>query len=188
MAGRVSPVPNHTFHTYRFLYTEGFLRGASQYLPTFHGLRPYAQGSTSLCSLFRDLFFTIRQNSLNVAVCMIARTSFEVTLPTRLAPCITATHRVWLHGSLAITVTGLTPASVVQLRWTHDIKLARSILFLSTGLLMKFQQLHCLHLHFLRLWSTTLCFLWTVPPAFILLYVLHFLFQWIVPLSLFSMG
>ncbi|MDD4372240.1 MAG: hypothetical protein PHD56_14445, partial [Anaerostipes sp.] len=43
-------------------------------------------------------------------------------LPTRLAPCITATHRVWLHGSLVITATGLTPASVVQLCWTHNIK------------------------------------------------------------------
>ena len=54
--GRVSPVPNHTFHTYRFLYTEGFLRAAFQFLHTFHGFHPYAQGSASLCSLFRDLF------------------------------------------------------------------------------------------------------------------------------------
>lgn len=72
--------------------------------------------------LFSETFLTIRQNSLNVAVCMIARTSYEVTLPTRLAPCITTTHRVWLHGSLAITATGLAPASVVQLRWTHHTK------------------------------------------------------------------
>ena len=72
--------------------------------------------------LFSETFLTIRQNSLNVAGCMIARTSYEVTLPTRLAPCITATHRVWLHGSLVITATGLTPASVVQLCWTHNIK------------------------------------------------------------------
>ena len=53
--GRVSPVPNYTFHTYRFLYTEGFLRAAFQFLRTFHGFHPYAQGSASLCSLFRDL-------------------------------------------------------------------------------------------------------------------------------------
>ena len=53
--GRGSPVPNHTFHTYRFLYTEGFLRAAFQFLRTFHGFHPYAQGSASLCSLFRDL-------------------------------------------------------------------------------------------------------------------------------------
>ena len=119
--GRVSPVPNHTFHTYRFLYTEGFLRAAFQFLHTFHGFRLYTQGSTSLCPLSR-LFFTIRQNSLYVTVCMIARPFFKVTLPTRLVPCITATHRVSLHGSLAITVTGLTPASVVQLCWTHRIK------------------------------------------------------------------
>ena len=75
--GRVSPVPNHTFHTYRFLYTEGFLRAAFQLLHTFHGFHPYAQGSASLCSLFRDLFLTIRQNSLNVTVCMIACTFYQ---------------------------------------------------------------------------------------------------------------
>ena len=72
--GRVSPVPNHTFHTYRFPYTEGFLRAAFQYLHTFLGFHPCAQGSTSLCSLSRP-FLTIRQNSLNVTVCMIARPS-----------------------------------------------------------------------------------------------------------------
>ena len=54
--GRVSPVPNHTFHIYRFLYTEGFLRAAFQFLHTFHGFHPYTQGSAFLCSLFRDLF------------------------------------------------------------------------------------------------------------------------------------
>lgn len=26
--GRISPVPNHSFHTYRFPYTEGFFRAA----------------------------------------------------------------------------------------------------------------------------------------------------------------
>ncbi|MFW5670143.1 MAG: hypothetical protein ACOCM4_13060 [Acetivibrio ethanolgignens] len=33
-------------------------------------------------------------------------------------------HGLWVdcNGSLAITVTGLTPASVIQLRWTHDVK------------------------------------------------------------------
>ena len=75
--GRVSPVPNHTFHIYRFLYTEGFFCAAFQFLRTFHGFRPYAQGSTPLCSLFRDLFLTIRQNSLNVTVCMIACTFYQ---------------------------------------------------------------------------------------------------------------
>ena len=74
--GRVSPVPNHTFHAYRFLYTEGFFRVAFQYLHTFHGFRPVAQGSTSLCSLSRP-FLTIRQNSLNVTVCIIARPSYQ---------------------------------------------------------------------------------------------------------------
>ena len=74
--GRGSPVPNHTFHTYRFLYTERFFRVAFQFLHTFHGFRPYAQGSTSLCSLSRP-FLTIRQNSLYVTVCMIARSSYQ---------------------------------------------------------------------------------------------------------------
>ena len=41
-----------------------------------------------------ETFLTIRQNSLYVTVCMIARTFFKVTLSTRLAPCITTTHRV----------------------------------------------------------------------------------------------
>ena len=75
--GRVSPVPNHTFHTYRFLYTEGFLRAAFQFLHTFHGFHPCTQGSASLCSLFRVLFLTIRQNSLYVTVCIIARPSYR---------------------------------------------------------------------------------------------------------------
>ena len=91
--GRVSPVPNYTFHTYRFLYTEGFFRAVFQFLHTFHGFRSIAQSSTPLSSLLRP-FLTIRQNSLYVTVCMIARTFFKVTLSTRLAPCITTTHRV----------------------------------------------------------------------------------------------
>ena len=91
--GRVSPVPNYTFHTYRFLYTEGFFRAVFQFLHTFHGFRLFYQGSTSLFFSF-ETFLTIRQNSLYVTVCMIARTFFKVTLSTRLAPCITTTHRV----------------------------------------------------------------------------------------------
>ena len=74
--GRVSPVPNHTFHTYRFPYTEGFFRAAFQCLHTFHGFRLYTPGSTSLCSLSRP-FLTIRQNSLYVTVCMIVRTFYQ---------------------------------------------------------------------------------------------------------------
>ena len=41
-----------------------------------------------------ETFLTIRQNSLYVMVCTIARTFFKVTLSTRLAPCITTTPRV----------------------------------------------------------------------------------------------
>ena len=72
--GRVSPVPNYTFHTYRFLYTEGFFRAVFQFLHTFHGFHLFYQGSTSLFFSF-ETFLTIRQNSLNVTVCMIARSS-----------------------------------------------------------------------------------------------------------------
>jgi len=53
---------------------------------------------------------------------MIASPVVTGTLPSRLAPCITATHRDWLPSSLAITGTGLSPASVVQLCWTHRYK------------------------------------------------------------------
>ena len=51
-----------------------------QYLHTFLGFRPYTQGSTSLCSqefYLLKTFLTIRQNSLNVTVCMIARSSYR---------------------------------------------------------------------------------------------------------------
>ena len=78
--GRVSPVPNHTFHTYRFPYTEGYFRAAFQFLHTFHGLRSTYQNSTSLFFLKFDLLktiLTIRQNSLYVTVCMIARTFYQ---------------------------------------------------------------------------------------------------------------
>ena len=44
---RVSPVPGHTFHTYRSPYTGGFSLVLFQFLPNFHGLRPIEQGSTS---------------------------------------------------------------------------------------------------------------------------------------------
>lgn len=44
--------------------------------------------------LLREVYFTIRQNSLYVTVCTIVSTPFGVTLPTRLAPCISTTHRV----------------------------------------------------------------------------------------------
>ena len=53
-----------------------------QFLHTFHGFRLYYPGSTSLffslkrCISLRP-FLTIRQNSLYVTVCMIARTSYR---------------------------------------------------------------------------------------------------------------
>ena len=75
--GRVSPVPNHTFHTYRFLYTEGFLRAAFQFLHTFHGFRLFAKAQLPFFTLSRPFFNVYWQNSLYVTVCMIARTFFN---------------------------------------------------------------------------------------------------------------
>lgn len=74
--GRVSPVPNHTFHTYRFLYTEGFLRAAFQFLRTFHGFTHTPRVQLPF-ALFSETFLTIRQNSLYVTVCIIARPSYR---------------------------------------------------------------------------------------------------------------
>ena len=120
---RVSPVPGHTFHTYRSPYTGGFSLVLFQFLPNFHGLRPTEQGSTSsFLLLMREVLFTIRQDSLYVTVCMIVSTSYEATLPIRLVPCITTTHRIWLYGSLVITIIGLTPIGVPQLCWARSYK------------------------------------------------------------------
>ena len=69
--GRVSPVPNHTFYTYRFLYTERFLRAASSFF-TRSMVFTYMRKAQLLFALFSETFLTIRQNSLNVTVCIIA--------------------------------------------------------------------------------------------------------------------
>ncbi len=74
--GRVSPVPNHTFHTYRFPYTEGFFRAAfpaSSHVPWFSPMSPRL--NFSLLSF--ETFLTIRQNSLYIMVCMFARSSYQ---------------------------------------------------------------------------------------------------------------
>ena len=72
--GRVSPVPNHTFYTYRFLYTERFLRAASSFF-TRSMVFAHIPRAQLLFALLSETFLTIRQNSLNVTVCMIARSS-----------------------------------------------------------------------------------------------------------------
>ena len=74
--GRVSPVPNYTFHTYRFLYTEGFFRAVFQFLHTFHDFRLLCP-RLNFPFLSFETFLTIRQNSLYVTVCMIARPSYQ---------------------------------------------------------------------------------------------------------------
>ena len=74
--GRVSPVPNHTFHTYRFPYTERFFRAAfpvSSHVPWFSPI--CTRLNFSLLSF--ETFLTIRQNSLYVTVCMFARSSYQ---------------------------------------------------------------------------------------------------------------
>ena len=72
--GRVSPVPNHTFYTYRFLYTERFLHAASSFF-TRSMVFTYMRKAQLLFALFSETFLTIRQISLNVTVCIIARPS-----------------------------------------------------------------------------------------------------------------
>ena len=72
---RVSPVPDHTFHTYRFPYTGELSLVHFQFLPNFLGFRLFHRGSTFSLPLFTKATFTIRQNSLYVTVCMIARSS-----------------------------------------------------------------------------------------------------------------
>ena len=52
----------------------------------------------------------------------------EVTLSTRLSPYITTTRQVWLHNSLTLTITRLALAYVLQLRCTHSIKKAGSLI------------------------------------------------------------
>ncbi len=74
--GRVSPVPNHTFHTYRFLYTEGFFRADSS-IYTRSMVFAHMRKAQLPFVLFSETFLTIRQNSLNVTVCMIARSSCQ---------------------------------------------------------------------------------------------------------------
>ena len=69
------------FRTTLFIHTVSHIpRDSSvllfQFLHTFHGFRLYFQGSTSLYSLSRP-FLTIRQSSLYVTVCMIARTFYQ---------------------------------------------------------------------------------------------------------------
>ena len=74
--GRVSPVPNHTFHTYRFPYTERFFRAAfpvSSHVPWFSPILP----SFNFPLFSFETFLTIRQNSLYVMVCMIVRTFYQ---------------------------------------------------------------------------------------------------------------
>ena len=53
--GRVSPVPNHTFHTYRSPYTEGFFRADSS-IYTRSMVFAHMPEAQLPFSLFRDLF------------------------------------------------------------------------------------------------------------------------------------
>ena len=78
--GRVSPVPNHTFHTYRFPYTEGFFRAAfpvSSHVPWSSFNLPKLDFPFFLKFDLLKTLLTIRQNSLYVTVCMIASTSYQ---------------------------------------------------------------------------------------------------------------
>lgn len=91
--GRVSPVPNHTFHTYRFLYTGGFFRAAfpvSSHVPWFSPICPRLNFPLfSFETFFNDTAeFTLCYGLHDCSL------PYRVTLSTRLAPCITTAHRV----------------------------------------------------------------------------------------------
>ena len=58
-------------------------------------------------------FLTMRQNSLHYSLQTRSPYFFTGTSPFRIVPRISATHRNSLPGSLAITGTGLSPASMV---------------------------------------------------------------------------
>lgn len=67
---------NHTFHTYRFPYTEGFFRAAfpvSSHVPWFSPIFP----RLNFPLFSSETFLTIRQNSLYVTVCMIVCTFYQ---------------------------------------------------------------------------------------------------------------
>ena len=124
--GRVSPVPNHTFHTYRFLYTEGFLRAAFQFL-RFH---PYAQGSASLCSLFRDL----SNDTAEFTLCYGRRYGLHNCSPSYRGYFIhsLSTLHYCNAPSLATRLTGdyrdrTYLYLVVQLRWTHNVNERKTV-------------------------------------------------------------
>jgi len=65
VAGRVSPVPNYTFHTYRFPYTEGFFDGApvSFHRPWFSPIFP------RLNSLFPSFWKTYFNDTAEFTLC-----------------------------------------------------------------------------------------------------------------------
>ena len=153
--GRVSPVPNHTFHTYRFLYTEGFLRAAFQFLHTFHGFHPCTQGSASLCSLFRVLFLTIRQNSLYVTVCIIARPSYRgyfIHSLSTLHYCNAPSLATRLTGDYRDrTYTGKCSPALLDTREKKDNHFSNGCLFI---LFIKFLALSCTRFRMHR----TLCY------------------------------
>jgi len=74
-----------------------------QALYIFHGLHPYAQGSTSSLSLSKKrVLFNDTAEFTNVTTCIFTSTLLS-TLPSRFRPNISVTPGDWLLGSLAIT-------------------------------------------------------------------------------------
>jgi len=92
VTSRVSPVPNHTFHTYRFLYTGSFFDATFQVSTHLPWSSPICTRFDFSYFLLSETFLTTRQNSLYVTVYIIARSVFTSTLSSRLAPYITVTH------------------------------------------------------------------------------------------------
>lgn len=122
MQRNVSPVPNHTINTCRFPYTGGFFDVAFQVLHIFRGIRPSYQSSTSSLPAFAVLF----NDTAEFTLCYDLHSRFHpfgLLYPTLQTRCFYyTTLGGWLQGFLAITLTGLSPVSMVQLCWTHATK------------------------------------------------------------------
>ena len=102
------------FQTILWIHVASFIPWDSstvrvQALPVFHGLRPYARGSTSHLSTC-VAFLTIRQNSLHVTTCILASTLLELHHPPASHAPFLLRMGIGYWGFLAITPSGLSPA------------------------------------------------------------------------------
>lgn len=106
---KVSPVPDHTLDTCRFLYTVGFFDSARPSSSCLPWSSPICPGSTSHLSTC-VAFLTIRQNSLHVTTCILASTLLELHHPPASHAPFLLRMGIGYWGFLAITPSGLSPA------------------------------------------------------------------------------